>query len=132
MSLTCCFVMLKVYHGVADDGQKPQAALRLPHSSLLAILAPSDSERSFAHMMLSCTRLANGLCAKPQSVPPITLSRPTTLASRTSRCATSSGCSTMLVAWLITPGMSFLPGGSFTSFHTAHSCSWRGLACSTL
>ncbi len=30
------------------------------------------------------------------------------------RCATSSGCSTMLVAWLMTPGISTLPGGSLT------------------
>jgi hypothetical protein len=35
----------------------------------VAIRAPSESERSFTHMMLSCTRLAKGLCANPQSVP---------------------------------------------------------------
>src|SRR6185436_11928486 len=58
-----------------------QAAERRPHSSALAILAPSDSERSFAHMIEGCTRWANGLWAKPQSVPPSTLSRPTILAS---------------------------------------------------
>src|SRR5256885_16794331 len=28
----------------------------------------------------------------------------------------------------ITPATSTLPSGSFTSFHTFHSCSWRGLA----
>ena len=49
-------------------------------------------------------------------------------AMRTRRSATSSGCSTMLVAWLITPGTSVLPRGSFTFSHTRHSCSWRGLA----
>ena len=38
----------------------------------------------------------------------------------------------MLVAWLITPGISVLPGGSFTFSHTRHSCSWRGLAASKL
>jgi len=39
-----------------------------------------------------------------------------------------SGCSTTLVAWLMTPGISTLPSGSFTSCQTFHSCSWRGLA----
>src|SRR2546426_10362544 len=28
----------------------------------------------------------------------------------------------------ITPATSTLPSGSLTSFHTFHSCSWRGLA----
>ena len=42
----------------------------------------------------------------------------------------SSGCSTTLVPWLTTPGTRILPGGSFTSCHTFHSCSWRGLAAS--
>ena len=83
-------------------------------------------------MMVGWTRWAKGLCAKPQSVPPITFSRPTILASRTSRCATSSGCSTMLVAWLMTPGMSTLPAGSLALCQTFHSCSWRGFAASKL
>ncbi len=47
------------------------------------------------------------------------------------RSATSSGCSTTLLAWLTTPGIRILPSGSFTSFQTFHSCSWRGLAAST-
>ena len=34
------------------------------------------------------------------------------------RSATSSGCSTTFVPWLITPGARILPSGSFTSFHT--------------
>ena len=55
---------------------------------------------------------------------------PTTLASRTSRCATSSGCSMTFVWCVTTPGISFLPSGSGTSSHTRHSCSCRALACS--
>src|SRR5262249_79767 len=106
------------------------AAVRRPHSSRVAIFAPSTSEASFAHMMVGWTRCANGLWAKPQSVPPMTFSRPTISARRTMRCATSSGCSTILVAWLMTPGISTLPGGSFTDRQTTHSCSWRGLAAS--
>ena len=51
-------------------------------------------------------------------------------ASRTSRWATSSGCSTTLVWCVTTPGISFLPSGSETSSQRRHSCSWRGLACS--
>ena len=43
-----------------------------------------------------------------------------------------AGCSTMLVAWLMTPGTSTLPAGSLTSRHTTHSCSWRGLAASNV
>ena len=34
----------------------------------------------------------------------------------------------MLVAWLMTPGISTTSFGSLTSAHTFHSCSWRGLA----
>ena len=50
------------------------------HSSLLASRAPSASASSFAHMMLGCTRRWNGPWAKPQSVPAMTFSRPTSLA----------------------------------------------------
>ncbi len=52
------------------------------------------------------------------------------LAKRTIRSATSSGCSTTLVAWLTTPGRINFPSGSFTSCHTRHSCSWRTLPAS--
>ena len=65
------------------------------------------------------TRPAN--VPKPQSTPPITFSLPTTSAYCSSRSATSSGCSTMLVVESITPGMIALPSGSSTSFHTFHS-----------
>ena len=65
--------------------------------------------------------------AKPQSEPAMTRSRPTTRARRTMRSATSSGCSTITEAWLMQPGSSTLPSGSFTVSHTFHSCSWRGL-----
>jgi hypothetical protein len=48
-------------------------------------------------------------------------SRPTSGAILTIRSQTSSGCSTTLVAWLITPGISTLPGGSLTSRLKSHS-----------
>ena len=44
------------------------------------------------------------------------------------RQATNSGCSTMLVVWATTPGISILPPGSLAPSHTCHSCSCRGLA----
>ena len=49
---------------------------------------------------------------------------------RTRRSATSSGCSTTLVWWLTTPGMSVRPSGSFTVVQTFYSCSWRAFAAS--
>src|SRR5215469_1334785 len=118
------------YPGEQCSGVAPYAAACLPHNVRVAIRAPSTKDFSFAHMIVGWTRRANGLCAKPQSVPPITFSRPTIFASRTMRSATSSGCSTMLVAWLITPGIKTLPGFSFTLCHTRHSCACRGLAAS--
>ena len=48
------------------------------------------------------------------------------------RSATSSGCSTTLVAWLIRPGIRTLSSGSSTSCQIRHSCSWRGLAISSV
>ena len=42
----------------------------------------------------------------------------------------NSGCSTMFEEWVMTPGMTDLPSGNFTSAHTFHSCSWRGFAAS--
>ena len=41
-----------------------------------------------------------------------------------------SGCSTTAVVCAMTPGMSTLPAGSFTSSHTRHSHEWRGVAAS--
>ena len=46
-------------------------------SSFEAMAAPSARHLSFAHMIERCTRPASGLCENPQSVPAITLSRPT-------------------------------------------------------
>ena len=48
------------------------------------------------------------------------------------RCARaiSSGCSTMLDPWVMTPGMSTLPSGSLTRSQRWYSCSWRALAAS--
>src|SRR2546429_206371 len=46
------------------------------------------------------------------------------------RWAISSGCSIKLVFDSMTPGISTLPSGNFTSWKTFHSCAWRGLAAS--
>jgi hypothetical protein len=46
------------------------------------------------------------------------------------RSAISSGCSTRLVVWLMTPGMRTIPAGGLTCSKTWYSCSWRGLAAS--
>ena len=54
----------------------------------------------------------------PQSALAITFSRPTSLAKRMRRSAISSGCSTMLLAWVMTPGQRTLPSGSFTVSNT--------------
>jgi len=53
------------------------------------------------------------------------------LARRTNRSATSFGCSTTLVVWAMTPGMSTRSGGNLAFSQTRHSCSWRGLAISS-
>ena len=47
--------------------------------------------------------------AKPQSVPAITFSRPTSLAKRTMRSATRRGCSTVVTWWVMTPGIRIWP-----------------------
>src|SRR5213078_312598 len=60
----------------------------------------------------------------------MTFSRPMKSAKRMRRCATSSGCSTSTDELVMTPGMSTVPSGILASFHTAHSCSWRGLDAS--
>ena len=67
---------------------------------------------------------------RPQSVPAMMFSRPTIAAYRRMRSATSCGCSTRLVAWLTTPGISILPTSSCACCHTRHSCSCRTLAAS--
>ena len=53
-------------------------------------------------------------------------------AKRTSRSQIHSGCSTMLLACVITPGQSTLPSGSFTRSNRWYSCSCRGFAASKL
>ena len=84
-----------------------------PHSSSDASRAPSTSDSSFAHITCGCTRWMCSICAKPQSVPAMTFSRPTIFASRTMRSATRRGCSTVVVWWVMTPGIRIFPGGSF-------------------
>jgi hypothetical protein len=66
----------------------------------------------------------------PQSVPAMTLSRPTRSTWRRTRCATSSGCSMQFDRTSVTPGISSLPSGSGTCSKTDHSCAWRGFAAS--
>ena len=83
-----------------------------PHSLSVASRAPSASASSFAHWIVGWTRRTKAPCANPQSVPPITFSRPTSFASRTSRSATSSGCSTTFVWWVTTPGTRTFPSGA--------------------
>src|ERR1700757_2604062 len=68
--------------------------------------------------------------AKPQSAPPMMFSGPRILAKRSRRWATSLGCSTVVMWWLMTPGMRILPSGSFACSHTSHSHSCLGLAAS--
>src|SRR5262249_38330143 len=46
------------------------------------------------------------------------------------RSATNCGCSTRLVGWLTTPGISILPGGTLTTCQARHSCSCRTLPAS--
>ena len=53
-----------------------------------------------------------------------------TPATRSMRSATSSGCSTSMLDWVMTPGISVVPSGSFRSSPHAYSCSWRGFAAS--
>ncbi len=49
------------------------------------------------------------------------LARPASSANRTIRSATVSGCSTMLVAWLMTPGSSTASRGGRTRSMAAYS-----------
>src|SRR5258708_31245574 len=95
----------------------------LLQSFWLAIRAPSTSDLNFAQTIDGCTSFDPANEAKPQSALAITRSRPTMSANRAMRCATSSGCSTSTVDCVITPGMSTLSSGSFTRFHSCHSCS---------
>src|SRR5262249_8019600 len=75
--------------GYAGDGP--------PKSSFVASRVPSASASSFAHWIEGCTRWKKTPCANPQSVPPMTFSRPTRFARRMTRSATSCGCSTTRV-----------------------------------
>jgi hypothetical protein len=61
----------------AAGGRLGYAATRRGQKAFDASRAPSTSARSLAHMIDGCTRCTNGPCAKPQSVPATTLSRPT-------------------------------------------------------
>src|SRR4029450_1868769 len=97
----------------------------LLHNLSVASRAPSARAWNLAQTISGWRRPPS-----PQSVHAITFSRRTRLAYRTRRSATSSGCSTRLVAWAMTPGIRILPSGSCTSCHTFHSCSWHTLAAS--
>ena len=88
----------------ASEAMRRRGAPELARASC----APSARAASLAHWISGWTRRTKAPWAKPQSVPASTFSRPT-FASRTSRWATSSGCSTTFVWWLTTPGISFFP-----------------------
>src|SRR5690606_13408333 len=96
-----------------------------PQSRWEASRAPSARVSSLAQAICGWIRPPS-----PQSVEAMTRSFPTAFANRSMRSATSSGCSTTLVAWETTPGRMSLPSGSSTSCHTFHSCSWRTLPAS--
>ena len=77
--------------------------------------APSASAANLAQPTFGSISLVAAWEAKPQSLPIITFSRPTSSAYRTVSSAMSSGCSTQLAPLLSMPGMITLPSGSFTS-----------------
>ena len=76
--------------------------------------APCTSDWSVAHAIMASTFLLQADIPKPQLTPAMTFSRPTSLAYRTIRSATSSGCSMKLVVVSNTPGISTFPYGSLT------------------
>lgn len=71
----------------------PPVAGRDHQSRLLASRAPSAMVSSFAQAIDGTVARMPTRVPNPQSLPARTRSRPTTLAYRSSRCATSSGCS---------------------------------------
>src|SRR5262245_21332141 len=117
----------RIDHG---DCPLPVGRQLRPHSRRDARRAPSARAPSLAHTMVGWISSEPAKVAKPQSLPAITRSRPTTLANLTMRSATSSGCSTSTLDCVMMPGIRILPSGSLTSSHTRHSCSWRGFAAS--
>src|SRR5262245_35956044 len=90
-----------------------------PQSWRLARRAPSAMAANFSQATLEWVSLnRTPEAANPQSAPAMTFSRPTILANRTIRSAISSGCSTRLVVWLMTPGTRIMPSGGRTSSKT--------------
>src|SRR4051794_24531084 len=75
----------------AADQKQLIAHCQPPHNLRLAICAPCTIALSFAQATSGWTSSPAPEVPKPQSVPAITRSRPTTSANRTIRCATSSG-----------------------------------------
>ena len=96
-----------------------------------AMRAPSAIAAIFAHTTSGSTAACPTHVPKPQSLPAITFSLPTSFAYRPMRCAMSSGCSMKFDFDSITPGMSSLPSGSLSVSNSFHSCAWRGLAASS-
>src|ERR1700761_248743 len=109
--------------GVPLRGQEPQIRCD-------AICAPATRASNWAKTISGAVRLMRDVWAKPQSAPPMMFSGPRSFANRSRRWATSLGCSTVVMWWLMTPGMRILPSGSFVCSHTSHSHSCRGLAAS--
>src|SRR6185312_896821 len=124
MSHRCITPGLAVVSGLMVRGQA--AAL----ACFEAIAAPSTSASNFAQTILSWISSLPAKLAKPQSVPAMTRSRPKASIQRPSRCAMSSGCSTITFDCVIMPGIMRTSSGSLASRQAAHSCSWRGLAAS--
>src|SRR5438067_7351615 len=92
--------------------------------------APSAIAASFAQTTSGSTAACPTQVPKPQSLPAMTLSRPTRFAYRAIRCATNSGCSIKFDFDSMTPGMIVFPSGNFARSNKLHSCAWRGLAAS--
>src|SRR5262249_33680077 len=126
-----CGISSKLAFRIIGPATQRVHAASAQNSRFDAIRAPSTSARSFAQATSGCTSSPAPEVPKPQSVPAMTRSRPTTPANRMMRCATNSGCSTRCTQCDTTPGTTILSSGNLMSCQTAHSCSWRGLAAST-
>src|SRR5215472_9082018 len=111
--------------------EEHQLHARRPQRRSVARRAPSARAANLSHATLGCVSLnRTAEAANPQSAPAMTFSRPTRAANRMIRSAISSGCSTRLVVWLMTPGIRILPSAGLNFSNTWYSCSWRGFAAS--
>ena len=101
------------------------------HNRSAANRAPCTSASSLAHMIVGWTRRTYGPWAKPQSVPPITRSRPDQLGQPHEPLGDELGMLDDVGGVGDHAGDQHLVVGQVeSSSHTRHSCSWRGLAIS--